>query len=84
VGLATGTGTGSQIKTHAKPIPVAWVCGCVVAAPSKKGTPHQLGITTTTTMSQQQQQLHTTMQPQCTLHNKCQHRTQQATTYSAQ
>ena len=53
VGLATGTGMGSQIETCAKPVPVARVCGCGVATPSKKGTPRQLStITMTTTTGQ--------------------------------
>ena len=46
--FCTGTGTGSQIETHAKPVPVAWVCGCGVATPSKKGTPRQVHVTTIT------------------------------------
>jgi hypothetical protein len=34
-----GTDTGSQIKTHEKPVPMVWVCGCSVATPAKKGMP---------------------------------------------
>ena len=59
VGLATGVGMGSQIETHAKSLPMAQVCGCGVATPSKKGMPHHITLTTTT--GQGQQQLHTTM-----------------------